>query len=59
MTIIITIFAEVNKVMFQHLGVELEENPKGKSIYIMQNGFPDSIFKMNYIKPITKVDIAN
>lgn len=25
----------------------------------MQNGLPDSMFKMNFVKPITKFDIAD
>lgn len=44
--------------MFQHLSTETDSNPKGKTIYLMQNGFPDCIIKMNFIKSITKAEIA-
>jgi hypothetical protein len=45
--------------MFQHLSTQEDGSPKGKTIYVMQNGFPDCIFKMNFIKPITRSDIAD
>lgn len=49
----------INKQMFQHLSTQEDGSPKGKTIYVMQNGFPDCIFKMNFIKPITRSDIAD
>lgn len=44
--------------MFEHLPSEPSENPKGKTIIVMQNGSPDCLLKMNFIKPITKMDIV-
>ncbi len=45
--------------MFEHLQSEEDNaNPKGRTIHLMQNGKPDYILKMHFVKPITKIDIA-
>ena len=44
--------------MFEHLPDKNSQNPKGKSIMIMQNGSPDNVVRMSFIKPITKMEIA-
>lgn len=43
--------------MFEHIADEesLTISNKGKTIYVMQNGNPDSMFKISFTKPMTKM----